>query len=341
MVRIGEITDVSDLSWSRERNSVSSAQVTVINPTPECCGLLSRVEPWRNELVIYRGNERVWDGVVMTPQWSREAVTITARDMLIWTQRAILKTGYTDNRRSVVDRSRLILQSELARFENLNPPINVLPFLQIYASNVTRQSREILDFEKYVLDELEDLATAGAHFATVGRSIYIYNRTSDALGSSATVSENDFVGDDITITAHGMDFGTYAAVTDGEGHAGDAGGTDPYYGLVERLTTQRPEGRDDGDPVDTEALAEQARLDLAGRNPVPVRLRVGSGATLDPRTALTIDDLVPGRRVPIRTEMMCRTVTSEQVVDRVQVTENAGGERIQVTLDRAPFTGGD
>ena len=64
----------SQITWSRVRNDVSSATVTVPAEDGgiECCRSFGMLKPWEQLLVIYRNGARVWDGPVIG--WSRPAI---------------------------------------------------------------------------------------------------------------------------------------------------------------------------------------------------------------------------------------------------------------------------
>lgn len=61
--RIGTIGDISEIRWSRVRDGISEANVRLEG---ESCGknaaLLENARTKRHELVIFRGDERVWEG---------------------------------------------------------------------------------------------------------------------------------------------------------------------------------------------------------------------------------------------------------------------------------------
>lgn len=339
--RVGMIDPVASVSWGRVTNDISAATVATLNPGAECCRMLGQVEPGRHELVVYRGRDRVWEGPIMRTEFGRDGVVLHADDVLRYTYRTILRAGYDDSStpRPIEERARLILIGELARHEALTPPINVVPYLRTYALGQTRESRMIFPFQKTLYEELEDLGSdTGLRYATVGRRIVVWDRDDDRLGRTDRLADTDFAGNPV-LSAYGMELGTFAAATDGEGHYGWVGAPDPYYGLWEHLETVWEEGEAAGEAPNRQVLQEQARLNLAGRNPTPTRLNMPAGASLDPRAPVTLDQLVPGVRVPVRAELACRTVVQEQVVHEMQVSEDSDGETITLTLTQVPNAG--
>lgn len=338
-VRLGFLPATS-IRWSRRRDDISDALVTVAQPDPECCQLLGGVEPGRHELVIYRGSERVWEGPITRKADSTDqTVTIEARDVLHYTYRCIIRTGYDDtypNCRRVTSRAEALIRAELARFESRNPPINVVPHLLVRPGDAN-ECRVLLDYQKTLWEELDSFARySGLDYTAIGRTIALFDTHDDQFGRTPTVTEADFLGP-LVVTSYGMELATYAAATDGEGHWGSAGGGDPYYGLVEQLHTIREEGESAAETPSRESLIASAKNYLRGRNPTPAFVRVGENATINPAGVLSITNLVPGTRIPLRANLTCRTLVQEQKLDQVTVTEDGGSaETIQVSMSTAP-----
>lgn len=89
----------SKITWSRQRNEVSSASVTVAAEDGgiECCrSLAGGIKPWEYLLVILRDGHRVWDGPIVG--WSRpsiraggdRSVTFRALDRFSYTMKRLI-----------------------------------------------------------------------------------------------------------------------------------------------------------------------------------------------------------------------------------------------------------
>lgn len=336
--RIAEITGMTSLSWERVADDISFADITVVNPGPTCASVLSSMEAGRQEIVIFRGPQRVWEGPLTLMTYTRDAVAIQARDVLHYGYRLAQSRDY-DNRypniTTVVDRAYLELQTELGRRESENPPINVVPYLRkITRSDDAKTSRYTTTYQKTVFDDVDDMAAnSGMDYTVVGRSIILHD-TNTSLGKTATLTENDIIGD-IIVTMYGMEMATFAAVTGADGAYGVYGGTDGYYGRVEIVDDAYDEESGTDAPTQAE-LNSQAQRNLSGRLPTPVQVRVPDGSRLSPNCPITIDDLVPGVLVPLRATLTARTFSQMQKLRKLKVIEDTSGEQIQITLIPAP-----
>lgn len=342
-VRIGPLEGVVRIQWRRVRDDKSYAKVNLTSPTPECVSsVLSKLEAARTELVIYRGSRRVWEGPVNRVAWKRNEIEIVANDIVEYVDKTVMRDGYDNtypNVTSVLNRMSTILNGELQRKELINPPINVLPHVRTFPTpEDARTSRKTLPWEYTVFEHLEQLAwRGGLDYTALGRSLMLWDTHSEPFGRSQTVTAEDFLGDTI-ITSYGSQTVTFAAVTDGMGNVGTAGGTDPYYGLIEILDTAYDEEKDEGDPPTSDEMASQAERNMAGRLPTPTVVRVPDGSRVNPRsTALDLDHLVPGMWVPLRADLPGKTLTQMQKIDEVRVQYLPDeGESFAVTLSPAP-----
>ena len=345
---VGQVPKFNLVRWNRVRDDISDATVAVPADDPKCCELLSEVRSGRHEMVIYRGDKRVWEGPITRPSYSRTQNILVARDVMHYPYRAICKRQYSNaypNIGPVTERAKTILTTELARFEALSPPIDVLPYLDVRTNhNTARTSRKTLPYQVTAWEDVDALAAkSGLDYTVIGRRI-VMNDTHDVIGRTQTMTDADFQGD-IIVTEYGMELSTFAAVTDGFGHYGHVGGKDDYYGIWEILATAYEET-----PVElvgslTPAqiralraeLIDQADRNRRGRYPAPLVVRVPDNSPLNPdTTALTIDDLVPGIRIPLRTDITCRTITQEQKLDSVRCEATDSGETFTVTISPAP-----
>lgn len=339
VTRLGVIDPLSSVSWQRVRDDISFGNVVTTQPTMQCLALLEQVEPNRHELVIFRGTERVWEGPITLIQYGRDRVQIEARDVMHYAYRTVLRAAYNNAYPNVVtttQRAVNVLTGELARKEALDPPINVLAHLiALHDPNDSRTSRSTAPSESTVFEDIDSMAAkAGLDYTVVGRAI-IVNNTHTPLGLTPQVTEDDFIGE-VQVTAYGMEHATKAWVNDGQGNIGYAGvDVDPFYGEWEILDSAYDEEKGTDAPTVSE-LFSQARRNLDGRNPVPLKVRVPDNSRLNPKGTLSISDLVPGVRIPLRATLTARVVNQMQKLDQVQVVEDAGGEVITVTMTQAP-----
>jgi hypothetical protein len=353
---LGYLGPISRVRWERMRDDVSHASVNIATRSADCDKALGLAATGRTELVIFRGDERVWEGPITHITYKGGSVEIQARDVVHYLYRTIMKGEYDNrypNNVTAIRRLDRIIRAELARMEAQVPPINVLPYLTLHETATDAgTSSHTLAYEDTVFGHLDKMAARGGlDYCTVGRAIHLFD-VDTALGQTAMLTAEDFIGD-VIITEYGMELATFAAVTDGNGRAGVSGAADAYYGLVEILDMAYDEdvmargatpAEGDGgqapgvpEPVSIADLASQAQRNLAGRNPAPIVVRVPDNSTLNPQGAVAIVDLVPGVWLPLQAELPGRSLSQIQKLDKMTVEETADGETIQVTLHPAPL----
>jgi hypothetical protein len=344
---VGPLDTVVAVDWERKRDDMSMAHVTLQGPSWDCQKLLAKAEPNRHELVIFRDNKRVWEGPVSHIEYASDQVTIEARDVMYYAYRLIRRTAFDnsvlDPPITLVQHMKNVLVTEFARRETEDPPVNVVPHIVGYLSANTAGTHRVKPaFSNTVFEEIDDLSRyGGMDYTVLGRSILLFD-THTVFFQAPAVSEADFLGP-VLVTAYGLQHATYAAVTDGEGIYGEAGGPDPFYGHWENLLTSTSE--EDETPVNPDVFPAQAASALVGANPVPFLVRLPDGSQLNPNGALSIDDLVPGARIPLRAALTARTFSMMQKLDSMKVTESANtAEAITVNLSTAsqhdePMTG--
>jgi len=338
ITRIAEITGMSRISWERVADDISFCDITVDNPPAACAATLAAMEPGRHEIVVFRGRDRVWEGPLTLLTYTRESVTIQARDVMHYAYRIAQSRAY-DNRypniTTVVQRSYGQLVTELGRRELEDPPINVVPYIRtIDVPTDARTSRWTTTYQKTVFDDIDDMAqNSGMDYTVVGRSILLFD-VDTALGRTPVLTEADIVGD-VIVTVYGMEMATFAAVTGADGAWGESGGSDPYYGRWEIIDDAYDEEEGSDAPTQAE-LNSQAIRNLSGRNPTPVEVRFPDGSRLAPGSAIRLEDLVPGVQVPLRATLTARTFSQMQKLRKVKVVEDGTGEAILLTIVPAP-----
>lgn len=332
--RLFQIQPLTSVEWERLRDDISHGVVTIVNPGQDCQEQMLTVHPNRHELVIFRGTDRVWEGPISRMAWHQDRIEIEAKDVMHYAYRTIMRAAYDNsspNVETTIQRALNILGGELVRKEALTPPINVLPFLTAYTTaNDSETSKSTVPYESTVYDDIDAMAwRSGMDYTVLGRRILLFD-THTVFYTTPPVTESDFLSE-IIVTQYGMEGATHAAVTSSTGVVGQVGANDPFYGEWEILDSAYNE---DGTTAPTlAALISQAQRNLDGRNPVPMHVRVPDGSQLNPNGTLTLADLVPGARIPLRATLLTLRVAQMQKLDRVVVTEDGeAGEKIAVTL---------
>lgn len=335
LTRLGQLDGLTRVRWGRQRDDTSFGSVDIAAPSVRCRELLGQIRANRHELVIFNGDERVWEGPIsINDQWA-DGARIEARDITYYLFRTAVRAGRRSNPvETVIDRAVGLL-SELSRKEALTPPINVLPYVVAYrGSGDARTARVTRPYETTIFDDIDGMAMrSGLDYTVVGRSLVLFD-THTIWGVTEEVSEEDFLGD-VRVTEYGMNGATHAYATSFEGLVGkaSANANDPYYGEWEVIDSAYNE---EGSEAPSQgALNSQADRNLAGKNPVPVQVQVPQNATLSPESRLRLKDLVPGIRIPLKSARTARDLDQMQKLDSMDVTEDAEGIQIRVTLSPA------
>lgn len=351
--RVGEITAITHLDWSRVRDDISTAEVRVADWGVDCGNLLASLQTWAYELVIFRDNgysvERVWEGPITLLTYKSDEVTIKARDVMAYAYRRIIKERMSDagEGSTVVDRARRVLQNSLA-----DDDPNVLAYLvPLTSDDDSMQYRTTPAYSRTAFEEIDDMAAnAGLDYTAVGRSILLWG-TRRRIGTLPEFRDED-LGAVPIVSEYGMSMANFYAVSDGNGIAGtanrlDVSGNDPVYGRVEMLSSTWASDA----PIDTgtytqegintirESFAEYAERSIEDRYPPPVVVRVPDNTSLNPSVVISIQSLVPGVVIPLRSSGTLRTVRGNQKLDSVRVVEESGSEKVSITL--SPFNRDD
>lgn len=370
--RLGELYELSQIKWGRVRDDISQATITM---TPQAAerniAVLRRMGVCRSELVIFRGDQRVWEGPIdrFTPK--RSGVEIHAQDVLWYATRTAMRHAYSNAYPNVgytVDRIAGILTVEMSRLETPKfhadgsvavPGINVLDYLHTYVEDGDTRTSQVTDaYASSVWTHLDDLASnGGIDYTVVGRAIHIWDTSRAALGRTRTVNEQDFLGDPY-ITQYGSELATVYSVTDGQGDFASLFNQveldDPYYGELEQIataygaTSTTTTTNTDGSVTETttsetvsfEDMTDQAKRGALGRDPVPWALHVPDGSSIDiARSGLGIDVMIPGVYVPVLGTFSSFTFATVQKIASVDVTVTSSRsgvtESVAVTMEPA------
>jgi hypothetical protein len=366
--RLWQLVDVAQVQWTRKLSAYGTADLTI---TGEACrdqaDVLGKIEPRRHELVLFRNGNRVWEGPIVQVGWFRDKATLLAHDCLEYLRYTPLTKTWPNSDDGgpslMTERIQQILDYELVtpytmttgtagatktvtvpRWERVTPPINILPFLDVRPGAVLTRSHTD-PFEMTVYEHLKNLARSGLDFTMVGRQLVVWD-SAQAIGRTRTLTDNDFAGN-IEVFAAGSDHYSIAHVVaqaqadpddpnppdDLPPVVGNAGDQNPFYGVwTQIVTTENEEGA--STPTQDELNGQAARA-LLGRTPVPLEIRVPSGASLIPSFDLTIPDLVPGVEVPVLATLNLRQVSQLQRLKELKVSEGSTQESVSVSLEPA------
>lgn len=245
--RLFQLVNLSQVRWGRVRDDVSQAEIRLEG---EACadnqGWLSRIEPKRHELVIFRGTTRVWEGPIWRVAWHETYVTISAHDCFEYLNARPLSktwdTGYhgedDDRTTSVTKRAQDIITYELTHpfswvaadgttvtipgWEEIDPPANVLPHLVVHRYvDDARTSSITSPFQMSVGEHIDNMArSSGLDYTVVGRAIHLWD-VHRAIGRGRQLTSADFDAD-VVVTAYGADHAEVAFVVADDGRYGGA-----------------------------------------------------------------------------------------------------------------------
>jgi hypothetical protein len=356
------LVDIADLEYGRERDAKSAsqfivagqacrAQASVIAEVAEATG--------RYEAVVSRGQERVWEGPLRRVETLSDRAVFMATDIKEYLDRTSLSVDWPGPDLGgpplMGDRLEEIITWELSedyvmdtnggpvtvtRWENLTPPINVLPFMLVYPGTVPTRS-STLAFQMMLGQHMDDLVDGGIDYTVVGRRLVIWD-SSLSIGQTRVLTDADFLGDIAVI----RDASQHRSIShlsagqegeDGTRGVGHAGATHPYYGSWENIVSQQSE-EGTSDPTQTE-LNTQANRDILHRTPVPMEVRVPDGVGIRLTHDLTIAHLVPGTIMPVVTAKNIQVVRQPQRLDSMKVKETSAGEVVTVSL--SPWGGAE
>lgn len=365
--RVSQLIDLASCEWNRVQDEKSSASVVI---TGRACDaqaeVINDIEPRRHELVVFRGDERVWEGPIvqvatrsgtarilahdifdyldhtpLTKDWPWDTGTVVSDHSALMTERAeeIITYELTTNYDMTVGTGMSTTVVEVPRWETIPAPANILPFLEVRHSATLLSRSETLAFEMMLGEHLSNLADGGLEFTVIGRKLLLWDGA-ESIGRTRTVTEADFDGEPEVIAA-----GTNLAVIQhvsaqrpDEDHGddpdppgvGNAGGPDDYYGVWTDLSSLASE--DGAETPTQDALNSQAQRGLVGRSPVPIEVRMPQGVGFRLSHDIGINSLVPGVRMPLLARLNLRRLSQVQRLDSVKVIETAEGERVSVTL---------
>lgn len=310
------------VSWTRILDDTSKAEVRVI-PDADCCAALGKIRSWRHKLVITRLGKVVWEGPVIQVEWRLGQVDIFALDMSAWLARRVPHNSITFGNEDLATIAEYLIEDGFA------PDDPGHEVVKMADSGVTG-GREYIENIGQTWDHIQDLADTGLDITVIGNQFILLPETWDASVGSLTdadMPDGMVVAEDGTqlatrVTVYGDDDGTVQ---------GSFGGSDAYYGLLERSIEETS--------VKTSAsAAEAARSRQAATFPVPVFLD-SETVTLSPEANVDVAHLVPGWCLNISTLSTCRPLTQILKISGVKVTENGENESIQVTS--APLSSED
>lgn len=304
---------ITKIGWSRILNDASTAHVT-IEPDLDCCGVLGDMRALRHWLHVYRNDTYVWGGQIIQPTWGAGTVQIAAADIVSVLNRRVPHESRTFTNTDLMDIAVWLIEDAFA-------PDDPGHSVEVLDQSGISGSREYLANIKQSGDHLRDLADTGIDFTAFGEKLLLM--PDDWSASVGTISDAD-LPDGLSVAEDGSALATRWVVYGGDdsGVVGTAGGTDLYYGLIERS-------------IQDTSIKDQASADAAAQSrlnaslPVPVYLDTQE-VTLSPDAGVDIARMVPGWCVDVATTATCRNISQRMKITGVSVTADGNGESVKV-----------
>lgn len=337
VTRLGVIDGTIRMRMNRIRDDMSTCDLTIAAPSPECCAFMADVRTVRNELVVYRDNVRVWEGPITRLAYFQDRIELDARDIMWYLGRRALEDGFDFTGKSV-DAVDLMAKIVGDHFPVASDPFNIGKYVSVIHS--TDDAKTAAKYQAYsrTLFELIDkyAEDGGIDYVVNGRRLIIHD-THCRAHVLPRMTEADFDGE-IGVVEYGSELKTRAVGTNGEGfyHASVAPAEFiNYYGVIDKVTTNEAEGDEDA-TVLTEALKSQADRELAAGFPAPVEVHVPDNTRIDPCCLINYQDFVPGAWVPVEVRLVCRPLTQWQRIAAVNTIYDERGETVRLSLQQPP-----
>jgi hypothetical protein len=298
---------LTDVSWARVLDDVSTASVT-IQGGADCCGDLGDIRSWAMNLNIYRGDQFVWSGPITSIDWRFGETVVQAVDIIGMLDRRVPHQNFSfPSGTDLADIAEALIDDGFA-------PDDPGHTVTIVAPSGVKGSRTYTAGIGQTADHLRALAEVGIDFTAVGNNIVILPETfCDVIGR---LSDED-LPDGLTVTEDGASLTTRWLIKGSSTSIlGAAGGTDDYYGLLERYVEQTS-------ITDQDSAQAAAEARLRASTPAPVFINT-QNVTLAPTAPVDLAQLVPGWCLDITSNGTCRTVTQRLKIIGVQVSEDGG-----------------
>lgn len=311
---------LTSVEWHRVLDDASTARVTVAGGA-DCCGDLSRLRTWRQTLDVYRGGTFVWSGPITQVEWTTDGVTIDAVDIIGLLDRRVPHQNFTFTGTDLNEIARQLIEDGFAPDDPGHTTTVIGP------AGITG-GREYSRGVGQTADHLRDLADTGIDFTAVGNNIVLLPETFCAVVgrlSDQDMPEGLIVAEDGTALAT-----KWYVAGSSDDVLGEAGGADPYYGLLERYVEQTS-------VTDTDSAQQAAEAKLRASSAAPVFIDTQQ-VTLSPTSPVAVEQLVPGWCLDITSSGTCRRITQRLKIVGVDVAETggtgdtAGQEQVQVQV---------
>lgn len=325
------LTDnVASLKWTRVLDDVSEAEITLNfggTPTETCCECLAEVEPWCNELHIWRDGVEVWVGPILQVEYTYNGAVVRASDSLAWLSVRINEGNIDYTTATGAGAADLRVIAEDIIQTAFADSTGTCELDALFAVNTGEVSQRFFEgFTDTALNHLLDLAETGLNVTTIGRTI-VLTGDDTPLTPLILLSDEHIIGD-IKVTKDGTVQGNrYYVHFDGDGGIPASGEAANFfcYDPIERL-------RDGDGLVDGVTAAAVADAYVEASAISPRRVEIESGSKLSPDTPWEINQMVCGARVDVAVTRLCVQLTQSFILTGVEVSYTDADESVSISL---------
>lgn len=290
----GILSGITKVEWGRTFNAVAEATITFGGPlgAATCQQLLTGIRPWLHEIRIFRDGERVFEGPIVTNPELTElgAMVLNAKDVIGWFEEGHVHNKYSE---SYADADPVTIAGDVIT-ENLTGPFAqppdfpaILPYL--YQNPVGDDiDYDVIDERQPVIDILDDLTNWGLLYAAVGRRIVLSTPVDTSNTPKARLTPDHFTSG-VELMWDGEDIGTHgwAISSDDPPRIVGYGPVGTIYGCHDTVV-------DVDEGTSTSSMEKAAERAIKGRRSPPLKISMGSAATLRPTAPIEMRNLRPG-----------------------------------------------
>lgn len=315
-VLIGTFPRLTALGFGRHLDETVPG--TLVVPTGDCCDLLSSVDPWATEIVLFRGGERVAEGPVIVPDIRPTSAAITFSDVSAWLGERVVKQRFRLHDHAVTVAGAAIREALLA-----DDP-NILRYLQLVCASVspkvTGKAARYSQTWDTMLSSLSDVID----WTVLLRRIIVMPQGAP-LGYGPSLTDADFAGN-LGVQIDGGALATHLFGIDGARLLAERSESSAFYGVHERLVDFSQNGIDE--------IAAGALLTpmMQAAYLAPASIVMPSDASFTPQSHVNFNDLVPGVVFDVSTRAGCTPLEQKMRLLTMDVTVDRDGERITASF---------
>lgn len=306
-------TKLNKLSFSRELSEVSQASLEAQMPED----IANLIEPWVYRLSVYRNDVLVWHGAVTKVRSVGKSVKLEAADGAVMFDRRRIPLNRTWRQHDATQAMTTMVEDGLGYLD----PVDLVDNLIAYESRIWVTSHYVAG-EAMVADAVSDFVDQGLVWTVAAGRLLI--GPVGARRSTAQITDRDFDGE-VAIIKDGTEMVTDALVVGKGVNAIYTAGPTPY-GMLQTIE------KDDGAVREYECEQAAKRL-VEDLRQAPRSIEVSGASRLLPSAPISIEELIPGVRVPVASNQTGITVGSTMQLTKLDVDVSDSGETVKITLE--------